>query len=64
MMLALSKYGGDFYNQQVQQLAGLAGAQFSPASAAQIGFEGNVAGAQLAGHSLNRLALGAGAMGF
>lgn len=30
MMAAMAKYGGDFYSQEVQRLAGLAGAQFAP----------------------------------
>lgn len=37
MMVALNKYGGDFYNQEASRLAQLAGAQFNPATSASMG---------------------------
>lgn len=54
--VALLKYGGDAYNQQVQQLAQLAGAQFSPAQAAGIGLQGVGGAMNLRGNVLNNLA--------
>ena len=59
MATALQKYGGDFYNQQVNQLSGLAGAGFNPAAAQQIGMAGQGAAVGLAGQSLASLGYGA-----
>lgn len=36
MMVALSKYGGDFYNQALQSLAAMSGANVNPGTAGQI----------------------------
>lgn len=47
MAVALQKYGGDFYNQAVSQLAGLSGAQFNPATAAGLNISGNTNAAAL-----------------
>lgn len=58
MLGALAKYGGDFYNQAVNMYSGLAGAQFNPASGAQLGLQGTSMGLSLAGQSLNRLGYG------
>lgn len=57
MMAALQKYGGDFYNNQVSQLNGLAGG--SPSQAAQLGYQGAVDSTNLVGQSLNKIAYGA-----
>ena len=59
MMAALSKYGGDFYNQTMNQYAGLAGANVNPGTGAQLKYGGGVDAVQLAGQSLNRLGYGA-----
>lgn len=58
MMTALQKYGGDFYNQAMDRYASLAGAQFNPANAAQLGLQGNMASLNLMGNSLNRMGYG------
>lgn len=60
MAVALQKYGGDFYNQALQQYGTLAGIGFNPASAAQIGLGGNESAINLAGQSLNSLGYGFG----
>jgi len=59
MMAAMAKYGGDFYNNAMQLYGGLSGAQFNPASAAQLGLQGKQSAISLAGNSLNRLGYGA-----
>lgn len=58
MMTALSKYGGDFYNNAVSQLGGLAGAGVNPGSASQIGLTGATNAASIGAQSLNRLGYG------
>ncbi len=40
MMAALQKFGGDFYNNAVSQLSGLAGAQFNPVSGGSLALGG------------------------
>lgn len=50
-MIALQKYGGDFYNAEAQRLAQLAGAGFSPGA-------GSAQAAELAGSSLASLGYG------
>lgn len=54
--IALLKYGGDIYNQETGRLAQLAGAQFSPANAGQIGMTGAAGAANLRGNVLNNIA--------
>lgn len=58
MMAALSKYGGDFYNNAVSQLSGLAGANINPANGAMIGLQGSAGGANLALNSLGLIGKG------
>lgn len=60
MMTALSKYGGDFYNNAISQLSGLSGAQFNPASGAALGLQGNTSAINLASQSLASLGYGLG----
>lgn len=59
MMAAMQKYGGDFYNNAMQMYGGLSGAQFNPASAAQLGLQGKGAAVDIAGRSLGSLGYGA-----
>ena len=58
MMAALSKYGGDFYNQTMQMYSNLAGAQFNPAAGAQLGMQGQSNSTNLMMNSLGLLAKG------
>lgn len=58
MMTALSKYGGDFYNNAVSQLSGLAGAGINPANGASIGLSGQAGGDNLALNSLGLIGKG------
>lgn len=58
MMDALANYGGNFYNQQIQNLMGLSGSNFNPASAASIGLQGSQAGASIGMQGLNRVGYG------
>ncbi|MCK9988729.1 MAG: hypothetical protein AzoDbin1_05201, partial [Azoarcus sp.] len=60
MMAALQKYGGDFYQQQFNNLAGLAGANISPG----VSLSGQQAAAQLAGGAMNRLGYSTAMMGW
>lgn len=53
MMAALQKYGGDFYNQEFQRLAGLRGGNVA----------GQTAGLGLQGQSINRVLAGIAGMG-
>jgi hypothetical protein len=55
MMAALSKYGGDFYNQTMQMYSGLAGAGINPGTGAQLNFAGQMAGTNLGLNSLGLL---------
>lgn len=59
MVAASQKYGQDyaqnFYSNEVNRLAQLAGAQFNPAGGAQIGAQGDIASTQLAGNAFNRI---------
>lgn len=57
MREAVSNYGGNFYNQEMQRLMQLSGG--NPGQAAQIGMEGDVNAMNLAGQSLNSLGYGA-----
>ena len=59
MMAAIAKYGGDFYNQTMDRLAGWSGAGFNPASGAQLGLAGTMGGTNLAMNSLGLLGKGA-----
>ena len=52
MMTALSKYGGDFYNQTVKQLQGIA------SSGQDASLQYNIAGTQLFGQGVNYMAYG------
>lgn len=58
MAVALQKYGQDFYNQALNQYGSLSGIGFNPASAGQIGIQGNADAINLAGQSLNSLGYG------
>lgn len=60
MMTAMSKYGGDFYQQEMARLAGLSGANLNPANAAQISQSGNTGAIDLAGKSLASIGYGFG----
>lgn len=60
MMAALQKYGGDFYNNAVNQLGGLAGAGVNPGTGAQLGLQGNIAANTLAGQGLYDIGAGLG----
>lgn len=59
MAVALQKYGGDFYNNAIAQLAQLAGVGFAPGTAASIGLGGATNAASIAAQSLNRIGYGA-----
>lgn len=56
MMASLAKYGGDFFNNAVSQLNGLAGG--SPGGAANLRYQGSVDSTNLLGQSLNRIGYG------
>lgn len=56
--IALQKYGGDFYNNAVAQLAALSGG--NSANAAAINAQGVVDSTNLTGQSINNLGFGAG----
>ncbi len=58
MMTALQKYGGDFFDQAVGRLSGLAGAGFNPASAAQLQLSGSMGATDLASRSLASIGYG------
>lgn len=58
-MTALQKFGGEFYDKQIQNLMRLAGADIGPGNAGALQLEGNIAGTQLTGQSINRLAIAA-----
>lgn len=58
MMAALQKYGGDFYNQTMNQYATYAGAGFNPAAAGQLSLTGQGMSADLASRSLASLGYG------
>lgn len=58
MMTALSKYGGDFYNNAVSQLSGLSGAQFNPGNAGNLTLSGDIAASGVLGNSINRIGQG------
>lgn len=60
MMAALQKYGGDFYQQQFNNLANLAGANISPG----VSLSGQQAAAQLASGAMNRLGYSTAMMGW
>lgn len=53
-LAALQQYGGDFYNQTMNQLAGFAGAGIGPGGA----LSAEATGLDLMGNSINRLAYG------
>ena len=59
MAAALQQYGGNFYNQEVQTLSGLAGANLNPAAAGQLALTGTLGANQLTGQSLASLGYGA-----
>ncbi len=60
MMTALAKYGGDFYQQEMSRLAGLAGANLNPANASSILLNGTSGSIDLAGRSLASIGYGVG----
>ena len=53
---SLAKFGNDFYSNAVQQLGGLAGAQFNPASGAQVALQGSGQSTALQMAALSNLA--------
>lgn len=59
MMTALAKYGGDFYNNAVAQLSGLAGANVNPGTAAGYVINGATSANDLASRSLASIGYGA-----
>ena len=61
MMAALQDYGGNFYNNAVTQLGGLAGAGYNPAGAGQLAIQGTSSANDLAGRSM--ASIGYGTMG-
>ena len=63
MMAALSKYGGDFYNQTMNMYGGFAGAGVNPGTGAQLGLQGQALGTNLAINSLGLMGRGAGLAG-
>lgn len=58
MMAALSDYGGNFYNNAVTQLSGLAGANIGPGTGAQIGLQGATNAASIGAQSINSIGYG------
>lgn len=60
MLAALQQYGGNFYNQALQNLAGLSGATQNPASAGQLLISGNQLSNDLASRSLASIGYGVG----
>jgi len=58
MMSALSEYGGNFYNNALSQLGGLAGANANPAAAQQLALSGMGMGTDVASRSLATLGYG------
>jgi hypothetical protein len=58
MMKALQDFGGNFYEQAIARLSGLAGAGQNPAAGPTLEMQGKVNAANLAGQSLNRFAYG------
>ncbi len=64
MMAALSKYGGDFYNNALSQLGYLGGAGLNPATGASLNLQGNMGAANLGINSLGLLGRTAGMMGW
>ncbi|MGH7745861.1 MAG: hypothetical protein ACREQ5_13930, partial [Candidatus Dormibacteria bacterium] len=58
MMAALQKYGGDFYNNALNQYATLAGAGAAPGAGAGLAVQGSALGTQLMGSSLASLGYG------
>lgn len=60
MMAALQKYGGDFYNNAVSQLSGLAGAGQNPAAGASLAMQGALNSTNLANLGLQDIGIGLG----
>lgn len=60
MMRAMSRYGGDFFNQTMNMYGGLAGAGINPGTGAQLGMQGRAMGLQAAWNSMDRLGYGVG----
>jgi hypothetical protein len=58
MLAALQDYGGNFYNNAVTQLGGLAGANTNPASAGQLAIQGTSSANDLAGRSMASMGYG------
>lgn len=58
MMAALQNYGGNFYNNAVTQLGGLAGAGYNPAGAGQLVIQGTSSANDLAGRSMASIGYG------
>lgn len=58
MMTALNKYGGDFYNQEVNRLMQLSGANAAPGSGSAAGMQGYMNANDLASRSLASMGYG------
>lgn len=56
MMASIAKFGNDFYSQALQQLSGIAGAGFNPASGAQVALQGTGASNAMQMAALSNLA--------
>lgn len=59
----LQNFGGEAFNKESARLAGLAGANFNPATAASLEMAGNEGALNLMGQSLNRLSRSIGGFG-
>lgn len=66
--IALQKYGQDYagmqYQQQLQNLMGLSGANINPGANANLQFMGNQANLNLQGNALNRIGYGSNQLGY
>lgn len=60
MAAALQKYGGDFFQQEMARLAGPAGANLNPGTAAQLEMQGTSNAIELASRSLASIGYGLG----
>lgn len=58
MMTSMADYGGNFFNQAVQQLMGLSGANVNPVSAANLALSGQNDAASVGAQSMNRIGYG------
>lgn len=63
MMDAVANYGGNFYNQEMNRLAGYSGITQNPATAPAMNISGNIDALNLQGQGLNNFIYGAGRFG-